>query len=87
MEKNFFSLSAALLSDPFCSKEITDISIINEYFVASTLIFTLHLDSLPSNSIKFLSLYLSRFSAVITVTLLLLRQGEIDGLWYGFLET
>ena len=54
---------------------------------ASTLIFTLPLDSLPSTSIKFLSLYLSRFSAVITVTLLLLRQGGIDGLWYGFSET
>ena len=33
IEKNFFSLSAALPYDPFRSKEITDIYIINEYFV------------------------------------------------------
>ena len=33
LEKNFFSLSAALPHDPFRSKEITDMSIINEYFV------------------------------------------------------
>ena len=33
MKKNFFSLSAALPYDPFHSKEITDISIMNEYFV------------------------------------------------------
>ena len=87
MEKNFFSLSAALLSDPFCSKEITDISIINEYFVRIDFNFHTALRFATINSIKFLSLYLSRFSAVITVTLLLLRQGEIDGLWYGFSET
>ena len=33
IEKNFLSWSAALNYDLFCSKEITDISIINEYFV------------------------------------------------------
>ena len=33
IERHFFSLSAALPYDPFRSKEITDISIITEYFV------------------------------------------------------
>ena len=33
MEENFFSLCAALPHYPFRSKEITDMSIINEYFV------------------------------------------------------
>ena len=66
MEKHFFSFSAALLYDPFYSKEIIDISI----SCAST--FTQHLDSLPSNSIKFMFLYLTHCSAVITLILLLL---------------
>ena len=45
--------------------------------------FTQHLDSLPSNQIKLLFLYLSRCGAVITMTLLLLlllvskEQGEL----------
>ena len=48
---------------------------------------------LPSNSIKYLLLYLSRCSAVITMTLLLLLllvswgQRRIDGTWDGFSET
>ena len=33
VEKNFLTLRAALPYDPFRSKEITDISIIKEYFV------------------------------------------------------
>ena len=33
IEKNFFGLSAALPYDPFRSKEKSDISTINEYFV------------------------------------------------------
>ena len=32
IEKNFFSVGAALPYDPFRSKEITDVSIINDYF-------------------------------------------------------
>ena len=47
------------------------------------------LDSLPSNSIKFIFLYLSRCSAVITMTLLLWLllvswgQGGFNGSWEG----
>ena len=63
MKKTLFSLSAALPFNPFHSKEISDIGIMNEYFVSST--FRRHLDSLPSNSIKFVFPYLSRCSAVI----------------------
>ena len=66
MEKNLLGFSVTLPYDPFYSKEIIDISI----SYAST--FTQHLDSLPSNSIKFVFLYLSHRSAVITMTLLLL---------------
>ena len=34
MKETLFSLSAALPYDPFHSKEISDIGIMNEYFVA-----------------------------------------------------
>ena len=58
MEKNFFSLSAALLSDPFCSKEITDISIINEYFVRID--FNFH-TALRFATIEFNKIFVSLF--------------------------
>ena len=50
--------------------QMTETSIVNEYFNAST--FTQHLVTLPSSSIKSVFLYLAHFDAVITVTLLLL---------------
>ena len=45
----------------FTQWQITDISIVNEYLYAST--FTQHLDSLPSNSIKFV--YFSNIAGVL----------------------
>ena len=48
-----------------------DISIINEYFVRIDFPAR-YLDSLPSNSIKFVFPHLSRCNAAITITLLLL---------------
>ena len=63
MKKTFFSLSAALPYDPFHSKEISDIGIMNEYFVRID--FQTTLGFAPSNSIKFVFPYLSRCSAVI----------------------
>ena len=68
IEQNFFSVRAALPYDPFRSKEITDISITNEYFVCTDFKAALGF----ANSIKFVFLYLSRCSAFITMTLLLL---------------
>ena len=68
MKQNFFSVSTALPYDPFRSKEVTDISIINEYFVCTDFHAALGF----ANSIKFVFLYLSRCSVVITMTLLLL---------------
>ena len=74
VKKNFFSSSAALLHDPsrLMSKWIIHMHRLSH-----------HLDSLPSNSIKLIFLYLSYCSAVITMTLLLLlllvsyEQGEL----------
>ena len=69
-----------------------DISIINEYFVRIDFPAR-YLDSLPSNSIKFVFPHLSRCNAAITITLLLLLllvcwgQGGIAGPWDGFSET
>ena len=70
IEKNFFSLSAALPYDPFRPREITDISIINEYFVWIDFHTALGFGTICFNKIVFL--YLSCCSAVIAMTLLLL---------------
>ena len=80
--ENFFSLSAALPYDPFRSMA-------KNWHQYCKLIFHLHpfctqrLNSLPSKSINFYVFFLSRWSAVITLTLLLLLlfvswgQGEL----------
>ena len=63
-----------------------------KYFVGIDF-HTALMDSLPSNLIKIVFLYLSRCSAVITMKLLLLQilvswgQGGMDGSWDGFPET
>ena len=69
--------------DPFRSKMITDITIVNDYFVC------IDFHTALGFTVTFVFLYLSRRSAVITMTLLLLvswGQG-VDGSWDGFSES
>ena len=58
MEKNVFSLSAALPYDPFRSKKITDINIINEYFVRIDFQTALEFATIQFNKI-YVSLFIS----------------------------
>ena len=76
-------ISAAMPWDPFRSKMITDITIVNDYFVC------IDFHTALGFTVTFVFLYLSRRSAVITMTLLLLvswGQG-VDGSWDGFSES
>ena len=75
----------------FAQWQITDISIVNEYFVCID--FHTALGNATIQFIGFVFLCISRCTSVITMTLLLMLllvsrgKGGIDGLWNGFSET
>ena len=91
IEKNFFSLSAALPYDPFRPREITDISIINEYFVWIDFHTALGFGTICFNKICvsiFILLQCCYRNDIATITTFSSsEQGGIDGWWDGFAET
>ena len=91
IEKNFLSLSAALPYDPFRPREITDISIINEYFVWIDFHTALGFGTICFNKICvsiFILLQCCYRNDIATITTFSSsEQGGIDGWWDGFAET
>ena len=90
-EKNFLSLSVALPYDPFRPREITDISIINEYFVWIDFHTALGFGTICFNKICvsiFILLQCCYRNDIATITTFSSsEQGGIDGWWDGFAET
>ena len=91
IEKNFLSLSVALPYDPFRPREITDISIINEYFVWIDFHTALGFGTICFNKICvsiFIFLQCCYRNDIATITTFSYsEQGGIDGWWDGFAET
>ena len=91
IEKKFFSLSVALPYDPFRPREITDISIINEYFVWIDFHTALGFRTICFNKICvsiFILLQCCYRNDIATITTFSYsEQGGIDGWWDGFAET
>ena len=91
IEKKFFSLSVALPYDPFRPREITDISIINEYFVWIDFHTALGFGTICFNKICvsiFILLQCCYRNDIATITTFSSsEQGGIDGWWDGFAET
>ena len=91
IEKNFLSLSVALPYDPFRPREITDISIINEYFVWIDFHTALGFRTICFNKICvsiFILLQCCYRNDIATITTFSYsEQGGIDGWWDGFAET
>ena len=91
IEKNFLSLSVALPYDPFRPREITDISIINEYFVWIDFHTALGFRTICFNKICvsiFILLQCCYRNNIATITTFSYsEQGGIDGWWDGFAET
>ena len=91
IEKNFLSLSVALPYDPFRPREITDISIINEYFVWIDFHTALGFGTIRFNKICvsiFILLQCCYRNDIATITTFSYsEQGGIDGWWDGFAET
>ena len=91
IEKNFLSLSVALSYDPFRPREITDISIINEYFVWIDFHTALGFGTICFNKICvsiFILLQCCYRNDIATIaTFSYSEQGGIDGWWDGFAET
>ena len=91
IEKNFLSLSVALPYDPFRPREITDISIINEYFVWIDFHTALGFGTICFNKICvsiFILLQCCYRNDIATITTFSYsKQGGIDGWWNGFAET
>ena len=91
IEKNFLSLSVALPYDPFRPREITDISIINEYFVWIDFHTALGFGTICFNKICvsiFILLQCCYRNDIATITTFSSsEQGGIDGWWDGFAET
>ena len=91
IEKNFLSLSVALPYDPFRPREITDISIINEYFVWIDFHTALGFGTICFNKICvsiFILLQRCYRNDIATITTFSYsEQGGIDGWWNGFAET
>ena len=91
IEKNFLSLSVALPYDPFRPREITDISIINEYFVWIDFHTALGFSTICFNKICvsiFILLQCCYRNDIATITTFSSsEQGGIDGWWDGFAET
>ena len=91
IEKNFLSLSVALPYDPFRPREITDISIINEYFVWIDFHTALGFRTICFNKICvsiFILLQCCYRNDIATLTTFSSsEQGGIDGWWDGFAET
>ena len=91
IEKNFLSLSVALPYDPFRPREITDISIINEYFVWIDFHTALGFGTICFNKICvsiFILLQCCYRNDIATLTTFSSsEQGGIDGWWDGFAET
>ena len=91
IEKNFLSLSVALPYDPFRPREITDISIINEYFVWIDFHTALGVGTICFNKICvsiFILLQCCYRNDIATITTFSYsEQGGIDGWWDGFAET
>ena len=91
IEKNFLSLSVALPYDPFRPREITDISIINEYFVWIDFHTALGFGTICFNKICvsiFILLQCCYRNDIATITTFSYsEQGGIDGWWNEFAET